>query len=76
MELPTAIDKKQYLRELIRSYDSILSNPDNPAFTLHTLITEEKYKCEHQLHRLNETDIEALLMVSAFVCPFPHTKQT
>lgn len=74
MELPTCLDHKQYLRELISSYESILSNPDSPLQILHTFILEEKYKCEYQLHRINEIDIEALLTANASVCLFPHTK--
>ena len=64
------LDSKQYLRELIDHYDSILSNEDSPLNTFSSFIKEEKYKCLHKLRKIKEADLEGMIMGNVFVSQF------
>ena len=70
--MPT-YDTKQYLRELIQHYESILENPDSPINIFTPLIKEEKYSCMHKLRKLKEADMEGMIMANAFASAFPFT---
>ena len=70
--MPT-YDAKQYLRELIQHYESILENPDSPINIFTPLIKEEKYSCMHKLRKLKEADMEGMIMANAFASASPFT---
>ena len=76
MDLTIGVDHKQYLRELIDHYEYILKNPANPIYELHTLVEEEKHKCEYQLRKIKESDIESVLKAKTSLLVFPPTKHT
>ena len=65
------LDAKDYLRELINHYTEHLENNSIPVEMLGELIKEERNKCIHKLHRIQEMDAEAFYLAksggSAFV---------
>lgn len=70
--MPT-FDAKERLSELIQQYDSILQNPDLPINIFNPLIKEEKYACMHQLRKIREADMDAMIMANAYASASPFT---
>ena len=66
------LDRRQYLSELIISYRKILSDDNSCFSSLFELITAEKRKCEKELDRIKQVDMEAQIMANACAFPF-HT---
>ena len=66
-----SIDQLQYLQELISEYDQKLNM--NIWSDFYNFISEEKYKCMHQLRKLKETEIEGIFMAKTSALVFPTT---
>ena len=66
-----SIDQLQYLQELISEYDQKLNM--NIWSDFYNFISEEKYKCMHQLRKLKETEIEGMIMAKAYASAYPFT---
>ena len=66
-EIETYADHEQYLRQLIDSYQLFVKEEQKDGTLLNTnnylkpLILEELYKCQHQLFKVKENGIEALM---------------
>ena len=73
MDWSTKPDRESYLRDRIEHYDQQLSDQILPNFIL-DIITEERFKCKHELSKLREIDIAAMYMANASVCPLLSTK--
>ena len=71
-------DTKEYLKELIQHYDDLLNQYPLPQWVLDLkpFINEEKYKCLHQLRKIKEVDIQAMMLAKQSVSPFPTTNLT
>ena len=53
------VDTKDYLRDLINHYTEHIEHKTIPALMVGDLITEERNKCIHKLHRIQEMDAQA-----------------
>ena len=66
-----SVDQLQYLQELISEYDQKLNM--NIWSDFYNFISEEKYKCMHELRKLKETEIEGMIMAKAYASASPFT---
>ena len=66
------LDRRKYLSEYIISYRNILSYDNSYFSSFFELITAEKRKCEKELDRIKQVDMEAQIMANACAFPF-HT---
>ena len=55
--------QEEYLRDLISHYDDILLN--SYWTWVHDFVAEQQNICKHQLRKIKESDIQAILWASA-----------
>ena len=63
------LDRRQYLFELTISYRNILSDDNSFFSSLFELITAQKRKCEKEVDRIKQVDMEAQIMANAYAFP-------
>ena len=63
------LDRRQYLFELTISYRNILSDDNSFFSSLFELSTAQKRKCEKEVDRIKQVDMEAQIMANAYAFP-------
>ena len=69
------LDRKQYLRELVKMYDQQLNSKGNFILEItHDLIVRWKQECISELRKIEQVDLEATLLAASSASSFLTTK--